>query len=150
MFTPHQVVIQDLKNSRHVLANGSVDDITRLYKFENFGSSSLPSIFVAHSDEVSMLWHEWFSHLNYRSLQNLCKEEMVTGLPLVSCKDGVCSGCVLRKHHRDNFEKCTSWHTSIPLQLVHSDLCGPLPAVSFSSFKYFLNFIDDYSKCTWV
>ena len=64
LFTPHQVVIWDLKDPRHVLATGSVDDITRLYKIDNFGSSSLPSIFVAHSDEVSRLWHERFGHSN--------------------------------------------------------------------------------------
>ena len=33
---------------------------------------------------------------------------------------------------------------------MHSDLCGPLPSTSFSSFKYFLTFTDDYSKSTWV
>ena len=33
---------------------------------------------------------------------------------------------------------------------MHSDLCGPLPAISFSGFKYFLTFINDYSKHTWV
>jgi hypothetical protein len=33
---------------------------------------------------------------------------------------------------------------------VQSDLCGPFPAGSFSGFKYFLTFIDDYSRCTWV
>ena len=75
---------------------------------------------------------------------------MVTGLPLVSCKDGVCFGCVLEKHHRDNFDKCASWHTSIPLELVHSYLCGPLLSTSFSDYKYFLTFIDDYSRRTWV
>ena len=75
---------------------------------------------------------------------------MVTGLPMVSCKDGVCFSCVLEKHHRDSFEKRASWHASTPLQLVHSDLCGPLPGVSFSGFKYFLTFIDDYSRRTWV
>ena len=74
---------------------------------------------------------------------------MVTGLPMVSCKDGVCSRCVLKKHHQDSFDKRASWHASVPLELVHSDLCGPLPSASFSSFKYFLTFIDDYSKCTW-
>jgi hypothetical protein len=121
-----------------------------LYKFNNFGSSTLPSVFVAHNDEVSKLWHERFGHLNYRSLQNLCKENMVTGLPMVSCRDGVCSGCVLGKHHRDSFEKRASWHASAPLQLVHSDLCGPLPVVSFSGYKYFLTFIDDFSRRTWV
>jgi hypothetical protein len=47
---------------------------------------------------------------------------MVTGLPLVSCIDGVCAGCVLDKQNWDNFDKCASWHASTPLQLVHSDL----------------------------
>ena len=78
------------------------------------------------------------------------KKKMVEGLPMVSCKDGVCSGCVLGKHHRESFEKRASWHASTPLQLVHSDLCGPLLVVSFSSFKYFSTFIDDYSRRTWV
>jgi hypothetical protein len=75
---------------------------------------------------------------------------MVTGLPLVSCRDGVCVGCVLDKHHRDNFDKRASWHASGPLQLVHSDLCGPLSSPSFSGCKYFLTFIDDFSRRTWV
>ena len=75
---------------------------------------------------------------------------MVTGLPMVSYKDGVCSGCVLEKHHRDSFDKRAFCQASVPLELVHSDLCGPLPSASFSSFKYFLTFIDDYSRRTWV
>lgn len=33
---------------------------------------------------------------------------------------------------------------------MHSDLCGPLPVVSFSGCKYFLTFIDDFSRRTWV
>jgi transposase InsO family protein len=149
-FPPHQFVIKDLKDPKHVLATGIADDITRLYKFDNFGSSSFSSVFVSHSDDLSKLWHEWFGHLNYRSLQQLCNQHMVIGLPLVSCRDDVCAGCVLGKHHRDNFDKHASWHTSGPLQLVHIDLCGPLSSHSFSGCKYFLTFIDDFSRCTWV
>eukprot|EP00253_Pinus_taeda_P028506 PITA_28506 len=149
-FSPHDVVIKDLRDPKQILVTGIAHDSTRLYKFHNFGSSNLPSVFVAHNDEVSKLWHERFGHLNYRSLQHLCKENMVTGLPMVSCRDGVCSGCVLGKHHRDSFDKRASWHASAPLQLVHSDLCGPLPVASFSGCKYFLTFIDDFSRRTWV
>jgi transposase InsO family protein len=36
------------------------------------------------------------------------------------------------------------------LQLVHSDLCGPLYSPSFYGCNYFLTFIDDFSRCTWV
>jgi hypothetical protein len=75
---------------------------------------------------------------------------MMTGLPPVSCRDGVCFGCVLDKHHRDSFDKRASWHASGPLQLVHNDLCGPLSSPSFSGCKYFLTFIDDFSRCTLV
>ena len=53
-FTPHQVVIKDFKHpQKNVLATGTVDDITKLYKFNNFGSSLFPSVFVAHSDNLS-------------------------------------------------------------------------------------------------
>jgi hypothetical protein len=148
-FSPHQVVIRDLKDPLHVLATGIADDITRLYKFDNFGSSSFPSTFFSHSDDLRKIWHEQFGHLNNHSLQQLCNQHMVTALPLVSCKDGVCVGCVLDKHHQDSFDKCASWNTSTPLQLVHSDLRGPLSS-PFSGCKYFVTFIDDFSRRTWV
>ena len=101
-FTPHQVVIKDFKNPQNVLDTRTIDDITRLYKFNNFGLSPFPSVFVAHSDNLSKIWHERFGHLNYCSLQQLCKDNMVTSIPMVSCKYGVCSSCVIGKHHRDS------------------------------------------------
>jgi hypothetical protein len=149
-FSPHRVVIKDLKDPKHVLATGIVDDITRLYNFDDFGSSSFSSVFVAHSDDLSKIWHERFGHLNYHSLQQLCNQQMVNDLPLVSCRDGVCASCVLDKHHRDSFDKRASWHASSHLQLVYNDLCGPLSSPSFSGCKYFLTFIDDFSRRTWV
>jgi hypothetical protein len=149
-FSPHQVVIKDIKYPKYVLATRIADDITRLYKFDNFGSSYFSSVFVAHSDDLRKLWHEQFGHLNYRSLKKLCNQHMVGGLPPVSCIDGVYSSCVLVKHHWDCFDKRASWHTSGPLQLVHSDLCGPLSSAYFFWCKYFLTFIDDFSICTWV
>jgi hypothetical protein len=149
-FSPHQVVIKDLKYPKHVLATRLADDITRLYKFDNFGSSTFSSVFVSHRNDLSKLWHEWFGHLNCCSLQQLCNQHMVSGLPLVSCKDGVCVGCVLDKHHRDSFDKRASWHASGPLHLVHSDLCGSLSSPSFSRCKYFLTFIDEFFRHTWV
>jgi hypothetical protein len=149
-FSPHQVVIKDLKDPKHVLETGIAHDITKLYNFEKFGSSYFSSVFIAHSDELSKLWHEIIDHLNYLSLQQLCNQHMVIGLPLVSCRDGVYASCVLGKHHRDSFEKCASWKTLGPLQHVHSDLCGPLSSPYFSGCKYLLTFIDDVSRRTWV
>ena len=47
--------------------------------------------------------------------------------------------------------KNVSLGTLQPLyNFVHRDLCGPLPVVSFSGYKYFLTFIDDFSRRTLV
>ena len=55
-----------------------------------------------------------------------------------------------RKTSSRQFSQTCLWHASVPLELVHSDLCVPLPFASFSGFKYFLTFIDVYSRRTWV
>ena len=36
------------------------------------------------------------------------------------------------------------------MHLIHSDLCGPLPITSVGGSKYFMLFIDDYSRMTWI
>jgi hypothetical protein len=36
------------------------------------------------------------------------------------------------------------------LDLIHSDVCGPVSVESVSNFKYFVLFIDDYSKKSWI
>ena len=39
---------------------------------------------------------------------------------------------------------------SEPLALVHSDVCGPMPTLSMGGAAYFVTFIDDFSRKTWV
>jgi hypothetical protein len=73
-FSPHQVVIKHIKYHKHVPATRIVDDITSFYKFDNFVSSTFPSVFVVHSDDLRKLCHEQFGHLNYHSLQKLCNQ----------------------------------------------------------------------------
>ena len=37
-----------------------------------------------------------------------------------------------------------------PLELVHSDVCGPMPTVSLGGANYFVTFIDDFSRKVWA
>ena len=37
-----------------------------------------------------------------------------------------------------------------PLDLVHSDVCGPMSVHSFSGYSYYVTFINDYSRKTWI
>jgi hypothetical protein len=64
-FSPHDVVIEDLKDLSIVIASGYVDDSSRMYKFDNFEPSFPTTIFIAHVDDLRKIWHDWFGHMNY-------------------------------------------------------------------------------------
>ena len=46
--------------------------------------------------------------------------------------------------------KTKEHYTSKPLELIHTDLCGPMRTQSINGDKYFMLFIDEYSQMTWV
>jgi hypothetical protein len=56
-----------------------------------------------------------------------------------------CEGCIYGKHHRHPFPHSDSRATA-PLELVHTDVCGPITPASLGVSKYFVTFIDDYSR----
>ena len=147
MFSPNDVVIIDLLNTKVVVAIGKDNHKSRLYKFACF-EPSLGASFIAHVDPLSKSWHERFGHVNYRYFQQLCSKKMVLGLPIFSCIESVCSGCVLGKQHQDPFPKGKASRVTSPLELVHSDLMC-FATCSFSGDKYALTFIDDFSRCSW-
>jgi len=80
----------------------------------------------------------------------MVKLKLVNGLPNSSSFGGeVCEGCQFEKAHRLSFDKSTcQWKA--PLEVIHSDLMGPIRIPSFSKHSYMLAFIDDYSIFTWV
>ncbi|KAK4257721.1 hypothetical protein QN277_007276 [Acacia crassicarpa] len=106
--------------------------------------------FKACYKDASWLWHLRFGHLNFGSLELLYKKEMVKGLPSISQPDQLCEGCLLGKQCRKSFPKEASSRTNKPLELIHTDVCGPLKPSSLGKNNYFLLFIDDFSRKTWV
>jgi hypothetical protein len=70
--------------------------------------------------------------------------------PLIYSVDQICEGCVLNKHHRDSFPIGNSWRKRKPLELVHSDICGPMQKLSLNKNKYFIILVDDFIRRTWV
>jgi hypothetical protein len=98
----------------------------------------------------SWRWHLRFGHLHFNGLKLLSSGGMVHGLPQIDSADHVCEGCVLGKQSRLSFPSGTSRRAKAPLQLVHTDICGPLDPISFGGNKYFITFIDDFSRKSWV
>ena len=60
-----------------------------------------------------------------------------------------CEACQFGKLHLLPF-KCSSSHATGILDLIHTDVWGPAPILSSSGFKYYVHFIDDFSRFTWI
>ncbi|GKV39214.1 hypothetical protein SLEP1_g47020 [Rubroshorea leprosula] len=108
------------------------------------------SCFSAKTNDVAWLWHSRYGHLNFGGLKQLQQKNMVTGLPVFECPSIVCEECVISKQHRDPFPKGSSTRARRLLEIVHSDICGPINPVSNGGKRYFITFIDDFSRKTWV
>jgi hypothetical protein len=80
----------------------------------------------------------------------LATKKMVKGMLHIDHPDEVCESCVLSKHHISSFAKEVNWKANKPLELVHTDMCGPINPISIRQNRYFLTFIDDFSRKTWV
>jgi transposase InsO family protein len=94
------------------------------------------------------LWHRRLAHINYNALPYVSKA--VTGLPELKVDhEGVCNGCAQGKNIKNLFPKRDSKAEGV-LELIHSDVYGPMPSSSISGYVYYASFIDDYSRKTWV
>ncbi len=60
-----------------------------------------------------------------------------------------CEACIKGKQHRLPFPKSAERATEI-LQIVHSDLCGPMHVTSFGGARYVVTFTDDFTRYTVV
>jgi hypothetical protein len=85
---------------------------------------------LTSSDNLCELWHKRFGHLNYGSLPLL--KDMVVGFPNFKVeKRGVCKGCALNKHAKATFPSNEHRSRGI-LDLIHSDVCGPMSSASLT------------------
>jgi len=75
---------------------------------------------------------------------------MVIGLPQIQISSQICEECVIGKQHWEPFQKGKSWRARKALELVHSDLCGPITSMSNGGKRHFISYIDDFSRKTWV
>ncbi|CAN6557261.1 unnamed protein product [Malus baccata var. baccata] len=104
----------------------------------------------ASVSESTLIWHRRMGHLNVNSLKLLQEKEMVLGLPEIKTINNVCEGCTLGKHCRDSFQRETTSRATVPLELVHTDVCGPMQTITKAGNRYFLTFIDDCTRMCWV
>ena len=130
-----------------------------MQEYANFSSSLNEdtdiNIYDNSSDDVSsqQLWHARFGHLNLKYMQQMASNELATGIRLNNMSSNEtldCEACTLGKMHRSSFPKQSKHRATKILELVHSDLCGPMQVNSTGGSRYLLTFTDDYSRYTHV
>nr|GEV48671.1 copia protein [Tanacetum cinerariifolium] len=96
-------------------------------------SNSLTFLLAKASSSQSWLWHQRLSHLNFATINNLMKNNLVQGLPKMKFeKDHLCSTSEQGKIHRKHHKSKTSFASNKPLYLLHMDLCSPMRVQSIN------------------
>ncbi|GJV72897.1 integrase, catalytic region, zinc finger, CCHC-type containing protein [Tanacetum coccineum] len=91
------------------------------------------------SKNKSWLWHRRLNHLNFDTLNDLARKDLVRGLPQLKFeKDHLCSACQLGKSRKATHKpKMINTITEV-LHTLHMDLCEPLRVQSINGKKYIL------------
>ncbi|XP_076912370.1 uncharacterized protein LOC143570654 [Bidens hawaiensis] len=88
-----------------------------------------------NEESMGRLWHERLGHISQTSMGTLQQKEMVRGLPSFDVEKAVCKDCLVGKQTRENIPKKGKWHADGILELVHSDICGPITPHSNSELE---------------
>lgn len=92
-------------------------------------------------------WHFKMGHLNERDLKHMARNNLVQGMQIGDAeKLSPCEICLSEKQTRKSFPKSSGERTKDVLEIVHSDVCGPMRTASHSGARYFVTFTDDYSR----
>ncbi|KAH0727904.1 hypothetical protein KY289_003955 [Solanum tuberosum] len=110
--------------------SGGVIAIAKMSRLFPLKIENVQSCFMAEVKDPSWLLHFRYGHLNFGGLNILQKKNMVTGLPKIVVPSQVCEECVVGKQHQSQFTKGKSWKAKEMLELVQSDICGPLTPLS--------------------
>jgi len=145
-FTNDRLIIQNLV-TRKVVATGRRRE-NDLYVLER-RHHSLLSVFFNNCPRASFdVWHARLSHVSHSiiSLLNKKRQLCVTFLlPILT----IYSSCQLAKSHRLAFQH-NDKRASHVLDFIHCDLWGPSPISSNLGCKYYVIFVDDHSRFTWL
>lgn len=96
------------------------------------------------------VWHARLGHIGYDALARMVEKDMILGINVTpeefkEAGKKTCEICELTKQTTASFPKSSPTNTTAPLEIVHSDVCGPISCDSYGGMKYALTILDDFS-----
>ncbi|GKD00819.1 retrovirus-related pol polyprotein from transposon TNT 1-94, partial [Tanacetum coccineum] len=116
----------------------SVDDMMK----------SSPVCLLSKASKIkSWLWHRRLNHLNFGTINDLARKDLVRGLPRLKFeKDHLCSACQHGKSKKYSHKPKTKNTNMEVLYTLYMDLCGPMRVQSINGKKYILPFVDELTR----
>lgn len=98
-------------------------------------------------ENTLILWHRRLWHISRPRIERLIKEGILPNLDFSdfeTCVDCL-KGKFTAKTRNTKGNRCEN-----VLQLIHTDMCGPITPNVMSGYKYFITFINDFSRFWWI
>ena len=134
------MVIKD-KQSRQLLTRGSKHE--GLYRLEN------PQFLAFYSSRqqsaTDVVWHKRLGHPHQQVLQFLSTTKVISVNKVLKT---MCESCQLGKTSKLPFSSSV-FKSRRPLERIHCDVWGPAPVTSVQGFRYYVIFIDNFSRFAW-
>lgn len=128
---------------------GVADKVNNLYQLRQ--THAAYSVIECHKENCIHDWHRKLGHRDPEALRKMQSDGLVEGLNIVECGVKVtCDTCIKGKFHRLPFPKKSLSKSKELLELIHSDVAGPMQTMSRNGHYYLVTFIDDYSRFTYV
>ena len=107
---------------------------------------------AVHFDGCPHDWHRKLGHRDPEAIRRMVRDKLATGINVkqYAATNDNCDCCLEGKMARLPFPKKSSRSSKKVLDLIHTDICGPMNTVSPGGCRYFMTMIDDFSRFTVV
>ena len=113
--------------------------VTNVVVYWTTTSTSVDMVNAIESDSSSTLWHKRLSHISEKGFNVLAKKKLLSNFQ--SSKLEQCEHCLAGKQNRASFKFFPSSRKIELLELVHSNLCGPMKTKTLGGALYFVTLL---------
>ena len=98
------------------------------------------------NDSATYLWHYHLGHIGVKHMKKLHADGLLESLDYESFD--ACEPCLMGKMTKTLFSRTMERATDL-LEIIHTNVCGPMSVDACGGYRYFLTFTDDLSKI-WI
>jgi hypothetical protein len=99
------------------------------------------------SDNSTYMWHCRLGHIGVKRMKKLHYDGLLESLDFESLER--CEACLMGKMTKTPFSGMMERATDL-LEIIHTDVCGPMSVASRDGYRYVLTFTDDLSKYGYI